>query len=315
MTQEQSDFIARTARALHSSGAPSHRLESALETLSRNLGLEGQFFSTPTSIMMTLRSGDNVQTRLERLEPGGLHLERLAALDDLVGRAAAGPDLQELSRDLQKIESRPPRFGPGWVGAGTALVTAAAACVFGGNGVDIALSGALGALVFLIAALVNRGDASNRLSELSGGFLVALTAGGAAAYTGEVSVPVVVIASLIPLLPGLNLTVAIREIASRHLVSGSARFAGTMVVLLTIGTGAALGTRAAALAFGPGAPGAAATPAAWLLIPGLLGSALGFGVLFQARPRDFLPILGAVGIALCSHACSTAPPPSSTCRA
>ena len=43
-------FILRLGKALHRSGYAAHRLEAILERAAVRLGLDAQFFSTPTSI-------------------------------------------------------------------------------------------------------------------------------------------------------------------------------------------------------------------------------------------------------------------------
>ena len=294
----KTDLIARAARMLHSSGTPADRLERALGTLAAKIGLAGQFFSTPTSLMMTLRSPDGIETRLERLEPGTLNLERLGAIDEWIGQVVTGGSVAAASAELALIESAPDRYGARLHVVGNALVTGAAASVFGGSAADAALAAALGALVAVVTLLTQRADASNRLAELLSAFLVAFASAAAAARWAGLSPAVIVLSSLIPMFPGLNLTIAIREIAARHLVSGSARFAGTLVVFLTLGAGAAIGTRAATWWVGaPSASESAGLPD-WFLLPALLASALGFGISFHARPRDFPWILVAAALAL-----------------
>ena len=51
------------------------------------------------------------------------------------------------------------------------------------------------------------------------------------------------LASLIIILPGLSFTVAMTELASRHLTAGVARLAGTMVSFMTLTLGVALSWR------------------------------------------------------------------------
>jgi len=43
-------FVLRLGREMHAHGNPAHRLEETLGRVSNRLGLETQFFSTPTSI-------------------------------------------------------------------------------------------------------------------------------------------------------------------------------------------------------------------------------------------------------------------------
>ena len=63
-TRAEIGFVLRLARALHSYGIPAHRLEEILERAAQKLGLEGQFFSTPTSIIATVNVSPGIKTMM-----------------------------------------------------------------------------------------------------------------------------------------------------------------------------------------------------------------------------------------------------------
>ncbi len=290
------DLIARFARLLHESGAPSDRLEFALQNLARTLGVHGQFLSTPTSIMMSLRSGDTVETRLERLDPGELHLRRLSDLDQLLLEAGTSSDPAATTEArLERLEGTPPSLGKLLAFVGILLVTSSAAFLFGGGGADLALAAILGGVVHGISLLTARLEASHRLTELLGSFIVAAAATELVGRIPSLSPATVIVCALIPILPGLNFTVAIKEIASRHLVSGTSRLGGTTIVFLTLGIGSALGIRVGSSP----EPETMRDPILWSLWaygPALLATAFGFGILFCGQTRD-LPWIG-IGVAL-----------------
>ncbi|HEY5906922.1 MAG TPA: threonine/serine exporter family protein, partial [Vicinamibacteria bacterium] len=50
-------FVLALGQALHAHGYAAHRLEESLFQVSRRLGLEGQFFSTPTAIFVSFGAG------------------------------------------------------------------------------------------------------------------------------------------------------------------------------------------------------------------------------------------------------------------
>ncbi len=61
-------------------------------------------------------------------------------------------------------------------------------------------------------------------------------------FVGSVALYVVLIAAIVQLLPGYSLTTALRELANRNWVSGTARLGGVFVTLLSLGCGFALGS-------------------------------------------------------------------------
>ena len=83
-------FVLRLGHTLHTSGYAAHRLEEALELASDHLGLRGQFFSTPTSIMASFGPQDDQQTFLIRVEPGESNLGKLAQADEVTREVLNG---------------------------------------------------------------------------------------------------------------------------------------------------------------------------------------------------------------------------------
>ena len=83
-------FLMRLARALHAYGTPAHRLENALQTVGRRLGVEGQYLVTPTSIVASIGDPASPQAFLERVEPGGIDLAKLCRLHRLIADLGAG---------------------------------------------------------------------------------------------------------------------------------------------------------------------------------------------------------------------------------
>ena len=56
-------------------------------------------------------------------------------------------------------------------------------------------------------------------------------------YVAPLTLRSVVLASLIALLPGLELTTAVRELSTQHLVSGVARLGGAIATLIKLAFG------------------------------------------------------------------------------
>ncbi len=108
----------------------------------------------------------------------------------------------------------------------------------------------IGLLIGLLAPLVGARGRISRVFELLAAAVAAAAAIALSHALGGLSVSLAALAGLIILIPGFSLTVALSELAQRHLASGTARFAGALVVFLVIGFGAALGTQVGTLLFG-----------------------------------------------------------------
>lgn len=282
-------FLEKLGRALHRYGSPAHRLEDALTEVARRLGLRAQFFSTPTAIFASFET-DHADRRhdtvLLRVEPGEVDLEKLSWLDAVVSRVVRGELApRQAAAAVDALVEAPPRFGAGLTTAAYAAVSASAASFFGGGGREVLAAGGVGLLIGLLALAVGRSPSAGRVFELLSATLAAFVTAVSAELAG-VAPQVVTVAGLIVLIPGFTLTVAMTELATRHLVSGSARLWGAALVFLIIGFGVALGMRLGEGLVGGAAEIAPAALPAWAEAVALVVAAAGFTVLFRAHPRD-----------------------------
>ncbi|MEM9379941.1 MAG: threonine/serine exporter family protein [Planctomycetota bacterium] len=299
-------LLLRSAELLHSYGTPAHRLERVLVALATHFGLEIQVFSQPTSIFLSFVGAEPAAVRLLRVEPGGVDLGKLVEIDELLEDVEAGRiSVEAACERMDELDARPPRWSGFASVAGHALAAGTAAVFFGGRAADALLSAAIGVLIGLLELVAHRREGVAGVFEPAAAFLAASAGFVAASFgSGAVDDRVVALASIIVLVPGLSLTVALVELATRHLASGTARLAGAASVFLTITFGAYLGRVVAAVALGERRPVPAGAPEAWLASPpGFAASialaALGFGLLFGARMRELPWILAssAVGFA------------------
>jgi uncharacterized membrane protein YjjP (DUF1212 family) len=292
-------FLSRFGRALHRFGAPAHRLEGSLEQAARALGVTAQFFATPTAFFATFdRPGGHgaPTTLLNRTDPGEVDLEKLGELNELLDAVASGTlSCRDASTRIDALVERPARYGDALTAASFVVASVAAARFFGGGARELLVVAAIGLSTGLLAIGAARHAVVARVFEPAAAFLAAVIAGAAAHAFAPTSAYVAVLGGLIVLVPGLTLTTAMTEIATRHLVSGTARLTGALVLFLTIGFGVALGTRVVEAWAGP-VPVAAPLPLpAWTTLVALLAAPFSFTVLFRARPSD-LPWILAAGV-------------------
>ena len=292
-------FVLELGAALHRAGAPAHRLETALSRISTQLGLQAAFFSTPTSLTAAFGDLGGQRSGLVRVTPGDVQLERLVLLDATGDALLSGElDLDQAEAQVAAIEAAPPRFGPRATTAATSLVSATAVGFFAGTWGDVVLAGLVGLAVGLLQLASVRIAALGRLFlPVAAATATALASLGAWLLPGS-SAHLITLCALIVMVPGLSLTVAANELATGHLVSGTARMTGAAVVFLQIGLGVVAGSLVGGLL--PPSPMPVVTlplPPGSLWAAGVL-AAMSLVVLFQARPRDTPIILLAALTAL-----------------
>ena len=237
-------FILRLGRALHNAGFTAHRLEATLSDISRKLGLEAQFFSTPTSIMAAFGPPDSQRTHLIRAEPGSTNLSHLAGLDRIardVMYGTLGP--VDGTRRIEALLGQPPRWGSGPVLSAFVLVSVAVASFLHVGLLDLAGAAILG---LMCGTIVMRSGSHSEwidIEEPLSAFAVATVAQLLAALTDSGAGYAMTVAGLVVLLPGMTFTTGLIELSTRHLASGTARLSGALVTFLGLGFGVALGTK------------------------------------------------------------------------
>lgn len=241
------EFTLALAEALHRYGTPADRLEEALGGVCADLGLRADFFSTPTTIIASFGDPADCRTAMMRVEGGELDMGKLARLDALAGMVVRKQvSLEEGRRRIDAIVSARPTWGPVPSTLAHGVAPATFVVFFRGGAADIAVAAAIGVLIGVLSLVAQRSSAQARVFELIGAFVASLGAGLAAAWFDGVSASVVTIAGLLVLLPGLTLTVAMTELATRNLISGTSRLMAAIIVLLELALGVAVGEAAAA---------------------------------------------------------------------
>jgi uncharacterized membrane protein YjjP (DUF1212 family) len=297
-TETQIAFALKLARMLHRYGTPTHRLEDAMAQVLGRLGIEGIVFSIPTGIFAGFGPAEAQRTAVIRADLGQIHLEKLAMLEALVRHVTSGEiDVEEADRQLDAIAARPARYGAALRFVCFAVASATAARSFGGGWREVLVAAVIGVITGGLMALAGRAENARRISET----LAAIIAGALVVTVSRVVFPastyIPTIAGLIVLVPGLMLTTAVTELATRNLVSGTARLTGAVMLFLELGIGAALGGQIGRLL--PDAPHVQRTASLlpeWTLYPALLLAPAAFAVLFRTAPRDIVWVM-VTGIA------------------
>lgn len=293
----QARFLVEMARALSAAGSPAHRVEEAMSTCAERMGIAAQFFSVPTSVLCTLGEGWDARTYIRGVEPGDVHLERLVRLDRVLHDVASGAmSVEEGCRMIEEIERAPSRYPLWLVVLSVAAASGAIARFFGGGIKEIVASGLCGLLIGAMLVLLAGHRRMLRIIEFAAGFIASIVALGAATWFGPLSSRTVLLSGLIVLVPGLTITMAVNELSTRNLVAGTARLMGAVTILVSIGFGAALGLQIAdRLGLAPSTHDAGVS---WWGEPiALLVTTLALLVLFKARPRDALSVIGAGALA------------------
>src|SRR5690606_29520349 len=296
---ERVEFMAELATRLHRYGTTAQRLEAALLDVAPRPRLACEPWASPTALTLSVSdpkrvTGSRDITRVVRLSPGDTDLHRLAETDRIAEALIAGElDVSGAFTALRALDQPPSRRRRVAEVAGAGLVCAALAALLRLPWLEIGVAGFNG---LVIGALLQGAMTRPWLRDASDALLamfVTLVAVLVASLVAAINQNTVVIASLIPLLPGLTLTNAVNELTSGHLLSGTSRFAGavTTVAKLAVGTAIAL-YLSSALGLDPQVRAWRPQPD-WVEWGALVAAALAFAVAFRAEVRDYPVVMAA----------------------
>src|SRR5215475_907998 len=163
-------FVLRLGRSLHVYGIPADRLEDVMEKAAEKLGLQGQFFSTPTSILASFGASSGPQDEpgvfLMRVTPGEVNLGKIAELDDVATGVLRGAlDPAEGSKRIDRILAEPHHYGAALTTIAFGLASAAASSFLGGGLKEIAASALIGLIIGLLSLFVGKYQSFGKVFE------------------------------------------------------------------------------------------------------------------------------------------------------
>jgi uncharacterized membrane protein YjjP (DUF1212 family) len=275
-------------RALHRAGFSAGRLELVMARLAEKLGLPlPQIFSTPTAIYAAFGPLRDQHTHLLRVEPGSISLTHLTKLDQVVNDVVGGTMSPEagLAR-IDEIEASPAPYGSVTMVIAFALTSGAVARFLGGGLREIGVGVVIGIITGLLALLAERWSPLQEVYEPVAACAAAFVAGILSVLWMPFATSIATLSGLIVLIPGFVLTIAIRELSTRHLASGTARLASAGITFLGVIFGVALGNRLALVAAGPVQLATVQALPEWTFFLSAVVAGLAFTVILKAELKD-----------------------------
>ncbi len=299
----ETELLLRFTRAGHDAGYSTAELEERVLALSRAVGIEdAQISVTPTVVDVSVGVLQSQRSYTLRVRPASVDLDAIARLDDLVREVLdASLDVDAALETLASAEGTPLRRPWPLLLAAYALAGAALTPVLGG-GTDEAVAAALVGLVVGTIAVAARGTVRAEPITAPIAAVGASFSATVLAQLGLDATPdLVTLAALVTLLPGMTLTIGMRELATEHLQSGVSNTASALVQLLGLVFGVEIGRSIAVNWFGvvdQGAPNA--TFGGWQLLAAV-AAGLAFTLTLRARYRDAHVMCTATVLALVAN--------------
>lgn len=220
-------------------GGETFRAEETTLRVCKSGGYTGSdVIAFPTGLFITLICDGQVHgTVVKSLNKRCVNLNKLDRVNYLARTFESGINDADTTLDALKDINRPEKknklFYAFTAGAATGLFT----LLYSGGWFDCIMGLVCGFVVQYIASSFRRTDIYHFAISLIGGILISSIAVIAVTIFKIGNIDVIIIGGIIPLLPGLAMTNAIRDTMMGDLVSGMARFGEALLIAISIAAG------------------------------------------------------------------------------
>lgn len=224
-TREALDVASLAGDILLASGAEIFRVEETIDRIARAYGVKSSdAFVLSSGIFLTAESGKKQEfARVRHIPLSAARLDKVTAVNQLSREIEEGLHTPKEAKawllDIQRMPEKPKMHQVLASGVGSACFC----FLFGGDVVDSMVAFLSGFVLYVYLLYLLRGRMSKIATNISGGALVTLIA--VFLYQAGIGhhLDKVIIGSIIPLVPGVNFTNAIRDIADQDYIAGSVR--------------------------------------------------------------------------------------------
>lgn len=224
-------------------GAEIFRVEETIDRICYHYNLQsGNAFVLSNGIFMTAGNRkENFFAKVQHIPVSGTHLDKVAAVNQLSREIENGNyTLEEAEQQLELIREMPPKRK--WVQILASGLGSASFCyLFGGGFVDSMTAFVSGLLLYIYVLQISV-HLSKIVGNILGGALVTLFCSVMYRIGIGDQLNCMIIGSIMPLIPGVAFTNAIREMADSDYISGGVRMMDALLGFISIAIGVGMGT-------------------------------------------------------------------------
>ena len=234
------DCFLLAGRIMMESGAETYRVEDTMirMAVSQNM-VNSHCFVTPTGIMFS--PSEELATRFVRINNRSTDLERVALVNSVSRNLVSGDYTLQQAYDEMLIIDQTNYRSSIWVQ--TLAASMASACFFillGGSWINLPFAFVIGGIGFIIVEKILEETRVKIFAEFIGAFVIGILA-SLSVYSGiATNLDTLIIGSIMPLVPGLLITNAVRDLMAGHFVSGLSKGAEAFLTAFAIGAGIAV---------------------------------------------------------------------------
>lgn len=230
-------------RILLKSGAEIFRVEETMHRICSHYGYSNvDTFTVSNAIIVSLETDNHeLFAKVKNVPMCGAHLAIVAEVNELSRQIEAGKyTVPEAFEKLKEIDEMKPRSGLAQV-LTAGLASGCLAYMFGSTALEGVGAFFTGLLLFVWMVYAGEKGFTKFITNLGGGVLIVFLAVAVAKIFPILRPDKMIIGSLMPLVPGVAFTNAIRDIAGSNFISGIIRLTDAIFVFAYIAVGVGCG--------------------------------------------------------------------------
>ena len=240
---EVMELAMQAGELLLENGAEIFRVEETMDRICRHYGVESASqFILMNYILATAGEGHgHMFAKVRHIPVNGSHLDKVAAVNQLSREIAEGKyTVSEAYQALETIRRMPDKRKSVLILA-SGVASGAFCCLFGGNLMDCLAAAIAGFLIYVYILYISGPHMSKIVGNVGGGAFVTLVCNLLYMLGLGDHLNFMIIGSMMPLVPGVAFTVAIRDAADGDYISGTVRMIDALLVFICIAIGVGMG--------------------------------------------------------------------------
>ncbi|MDR4938696.1 threonine/serine exporter family protein [Rossellomorea marisflavi] len=224
------------------SGAETYRVEDTMMRIAASYGIkESHSYVTPTGIIFSIETEEPTKTKLIRINERSTDLEKVTLVNSLSRQISKGHlSVEEAFHALEKLDESDLSYPFKLQLFAATIASGCFLIMFLGSWNDFIPAAITGGVGYICLIYFQRVVPIKFFSEFLASLIIGMLAFGFVQSGIGHQLDKIVIGSVMPLVPGLLITNAVRDLMAGHLVSGLSKGAEAFLTAFAIGGGVAV---------------------------------------------------------------------------
>ncbi|WP_064094366.1 threonine/serine exporter family protein [Rossellomorea aquimaris] len=224
------------------SGAETYRVEDTMMRIAASYGIrDSHSYVTPTGIIFSIETSEPTKTKLIRINERSTDLEKVTLVNSISRQISKGHlNLEEAFTALEKLDESDLSYSFLIQVLAASIASGCFLIMFQGMWDDFLPSLISGGVGYISLIYLHRLVPIKFFAEFLASFIIGMVSFGFVQLGLGNELDKIIIGSVMPLVPGLLITNAVRDLMAGHLISGLSKGAEAFLTAFAIGTGIAV---------------------------------------------------------------------------